>query len=546
MAAMGSWAQQVPSAGAQLQQIPVAPILPTTPAPDSQPAVAQPQPISGADTRPVLVQVIVFTGNLVFAAPELEQSSGFNPGTRYTLADLRKLASKVTAHYRDRGYFLAQTLLPAQDITEGMVRFTVMEGHYGQIGLDNQSGVADGVANALLQGLQDTGAVNQEKLERHILLLNDLPGVQARSTLRPGSTPGTADLLVNLAAGSRVNGSVEADNQGNHYTGVYRLGAAMYVNELLGWGDVASVRLLSSGEGLSYGRAAYQLTAGTATLGLAASSLYYRVGESFASLQSSGSAQTGTVFTSYPLVRARRQNLSIQWSLDYKDFDDRTGAGSPSHTTKNSRRHTLGLKGDFQDGQSNAAGRYALSWAHGTINLQDATTRDNDASSAQSNGDFDKLGYSFSWQQENPEKRTLYVSVTGQAASKNLDASEKFSLGGPGGVRAYPSGEASGDEGLVLTLEVRTPWPALSQYLAGTAQAVAFIDVGTELPNKNPWDAGASAKRRTLSGTGVGLNFASTAKWTTSAYCAFKLGDETASAAPDAAWRLWFQAAKFF
>ena len=246
------------------------------------------------------------------------------------------------------------------------------------------------------------------------------------------------------------------------------------------------------------------------------------------------------------MLRSRQQNLSVQWSLDHKDFNDRTGAGSPSQATKTTQIHTLGLKGNHQDAMGQRALQYNAAWAMGTLSLQDATTRNNDAITAQSNGAFDKLVYGVSWQQELAQKRSLYLSLNGQSASKNLDASEKFSLGGTGGVRAYPAGEASGDEGFVLTMEGRVPWPALSQYLAGSAQAVAFIDTGTATANKSPWDSGASTKRRTLSGAGFGLNFTSPNKWTATAYCAVKVGDEVATSAPDATWRVWLQAAKFF
>lgn len=546
LAALGAWAQQPPTAGTQLQQIPQAPRLPepssTT---DSQAVEAPVQPPINANTQAVMVRTLTLDGNRVFGSADLVRISGFNPDTLYTLEELRQLAAKVTAHYHRHGYFLAQTVIPAQDITEGVVRFTVLEGRIGAIRLNNQSGVADQVATALLQGLQGAEATTKAALERSLLLLNDLPGTRAHSILRPGTAPGTADLQLNLTTGSGTSGSVEADNQGNHYTGTYRLGTALYVNELLGWGDVASVRILTSGEGLTYGRASYQALAGSTTVGLAASSLYYRLGGAFANLQSTGTAMTSTLYASYPLVRARRQNLSAHWAMDSKDFDDRTGAGTPSQNRKRVQNHTAGLKGNRQDERNSSSVQYALSWTHGTIDLQEATTRSNDAITAQSNGDFDKLAYSLSWLQESPAKRSLHINLSGQFASKNLDASEKFSLGGSGGVRAYPAGEASGDEGVILTLEGRTPWPAMSQYLAGAAQAVAFVDMGSEMPNKNAWGTGSST-RRSLYGMGFGLNFTSPSKWTASAYCAFKLGDETATSAPDATWRLWLQAAKYF
>ena len=538
-------AQQTPNAGTQLQQIPASPSL-STKQPDFGPDAKQAQPSVESSGPKVLVEALTLAGNQTFTTQELVQASGFIAGRYYTLSELRQMAAKVSSYYRERGYFLAQALVPAQEIANGVVQLKVLEGRLGQVELSNASEVSDRTASSLLAGLQDASPATQAQLERRILLLSDLPGVLARSTLRPGTTPGTADVMVQLAAGPKVGGSLELDNQGNHYTGANRLGASLYVNEPMGWGDMASARLLTSGEGLSYGRVAYQSLVGPFTVGVATSSLYYQLGGAFARLESSGTAHTGSAFASYPFLRSRQQNLSVQWSLDHKDFNDRTGAGSPSQATKTTQIHTLGLKGNHQDAMGQRALQYNAAWAMGTLSLQDATTRNNDAITAQSNGAFDKLVYGVSWQQELAQKRSLYLSLNGQSASKNLDASEKFSLGGTGGVRAYPAGEASGDEGLVLTMEGRVPWPALSQYLAGSAQAVAFIDTGTATANKSPWDSGASTKRRTLSGAGFGLNFTSPNKWTATAYCAVKVGDEVATSAPDATWRVWLQAAKFF
>jgi hemolysin activation/secretion protein len=47
----------------------------------------------------------------------------------------------------------------------------------------------------------------------------------------------------------------------------------------------------------------------------------------------------------------------------------------------------------------------------------------------------------------------------GQLASKSLDSSEKFALGGAKGVRAYPHGESSADEVCVANVEMRYAIP---------------------------------------------------------------------------------------
>ena len=89
------------------------------------------------------------------------------------------------------------------------------------------------------------------------------------------------------------------------------------------------------------------------------------------------------------------------------------------------------------------------------------------------------------------------LTLNGQQAGKNLDSSEKFSLGGISGVRAYPQGEASGDEGLKATLELRH---------SANWQIAAFYDAGTVKTNKNPFGVAGAANSKSLSGAGFGIN----------------------------------------
>ena len=60
--------------------------------------------------------------------------------------------------------------------------------------------------------------------------------------------------------------------------------------------------------------------------------------------------------------------------------------------------------------------------------------------------------YYSQWINENLNFKT---SGLAQFSNKNLDSSEQLSLGGITGVRAYPSGEASGDQGYKLTTELQ-------------------------------------------------------------------------------------------
>src|SRR5690606_20459186 len=127
--------------------------------------------------------------------------------------------ARITAHYRRHGYLLARAYLPAQDIHDGEVEIAVLEGRLGEIGIDNTSRVGASTINHHVDRIETAGAVQGRNLERSLLLLNDLPGVDVRSTLQPGATVGTADLGIQVRATSGIDGSVDADNFGNRYTG---------------------------------------------------------------------------------------------------------------------------------------------------------------------------------------------------------------------------------------------------------------------------------------------------------------------------------------
>jgi len=542
-----AWAQQKPTAGTELQQIAPAPAAPAR-APELRMPADAPPASASADARKVLVKKLTVAGATVWTADELVRASGFVPGGQYTVSALHALAAKITALYRSRGYFLAQTYLGAQDITDGTVQLTVVEGRIASVNLQNASQVSDGVAHALADPLRtDTAPAQLAPMERNLLLLTDLPGVQVKSVLKPGATPGTTELWLDLAPGPRVSGSVEADNQGNTYTGSNRVGASVAFNEPTGHGDVATARVLTSGEGLAYGRVSYQTRVGSVNAGLAYTTMHYQLGGDLANTQSSGDANVGSVYLLYPLLRSRAYNLAFQADVESKDYSDRVGTGSPANNSdKNDATGELSLKGNYQDASGSTFGNYVLGWAHGNLTLQGADAQQVDANSASTQGAWDKFTFTVARQSPLLQDTDLYFSVGGQWASKNLDASEKFSLGGANGVRAFPTGEAPGDDGILATLESRTPLPGLSESLSGRVQLVTFVDAGQVVVNQNPWSSSNGANIQTLKGAGLGLNYVNSSNLLVRAALAFKLGDEVATSAPDANERFWLQLSKAF
>lgn len=537
-----AWAQQPPVAG-QLQQIPPA-AVPQRPAADIRIERPEPSTDAVAEGASIRVDALRVTGATLFTEAELVAASGFAPGQDLTLPELRNTAARITRFYNDRGYVLAQAYLPAQNVVGGAVTIAVVEGRYGAIDLRNQSGVSDALAGGMLDGLNRGDPVAMAPLERRLLLLSDIPGVVVHSTLSPGTDVGSSNLTVDLTRAPRIYGSLEADNAGNRYTGAHRFGGSVNLANATGLGDLLSLRLLASTDGLAYGRAAWQAPLGDATVGVAYTHMQYDLGREFSVLDAGGTADIVSVFASYPLIRSRTANLYALASLDAKFLSDEIGLVSQV-SDKEIRAATAGLRWDSRDGLGGGGWNAgSLSWTSGELDIESPLERAADAMSARSQGGFSKLQYAVSRLQTISGPLSIYGALRGQLATDNLDSSEKMGLGGAYAVRAYPEGEAYGDEGYIATLEARLMLDPWTRPLPGQFQVIAFVDGGEIDFARHPWFSGPNHARR--SGGGIGVNWFGPDDLIVRAAYARRFNDQISTSAPDEKGRAWFQIVKLF
>lgn len=537
------FAQQVPSAGSQLQQIPPVPVSEQA-SPRLEIEQGEKTVNTETDTATISVNALRVDGATIYSESDLIALTGFQPKSELSLSDLRAMAEKIADYYHDNGYFVARAYLPAQDIDNGVVTIAVIEGRYGKVILKNESSLNDDVANNMLSGLNSGDIIASEPLESRLLMLSGVPGVNVKSTLVPGATFGTSDLIVEVLPGRSISGSIDADNAGSRYTGEYRLGSTVNLNNVTGRGDVVSLRAITSGSGMNYARISYQTPVGKATVGVAYSKLNYKLGREFESLRANGTAEVASIYGSYPLIRSRNTNLSAQLAMDFRTFQDRIDSTS-SVTDKKAEVLTASLVGDHRDniGRGGVTG-YSVGLTTGNLDIETPSARAFDAMTAQTNGHYNKLAFSALRLQNLTEILSLYGAISGQLASKNLDVSEKLALGGMYGVRAYPVGEAYADEGYLATVEARFLLARFSEHMLGRMHFIVFADTGTVTINKDPWFVGDN--RRTLSGAGIGLTWVDPGNFAIRTYYAQKLGNEVATSAPDKSGRFWIQAVKYF
>lgn len=381
----------------------------------------------------VLVKRFQLSGNRQFDDRRLLALLHDLPGQELNLSQLHAAAARIGDFYREKGYVLARAFLPAQEIQDGTVRIEVLEGRYGRIELHNTSRTLDRVLLRPLSALERDTAVQGSELERALLLLSDIPGLQAKGTLLPGQAQGTTDLRVEARPGPLVGGRLEADNYGGRYMGEYRLGTTLDFNSPLRLGDQARLSLLGSDRHQRYYRAAYQLPLGSrgTRIGLAHAETTYRLVRDFSRLDAHGRAITDSLFVSQPLLRSRSLSLSTQLQYENKrlrDDQERTGR----HSRKEIRLWTASISGNAQDrlfggGQSG----FSLAYAHGQLAIDSAEERLLDRYTIGTAGSFDKIMLNAVRLQHLGDRLQLFAQLNAQWSGGNLDSAEQFDMGGP-------------------------------------------------------------------------------------------------------------------
>lgn len=426
-------------------------------------------------------------------------------GAPLTQDNLQKATEKITALYQKNGY-LAVAEMPAQDLTSGWAEVKVMEAKFaGTVMEDPQRQLANTqLPIAMVEHVQPKGAlVSLTALDKAAALMTEIPGVEAKISLRPGENVGETQAVATIMPGKPIDASVTLDNAGAKATGELRESAKVTLNNPLKMGDSASVQLLHS-EGLEFQKFSYNVPVGPAgwRAGVNTSSMQYKVvTPEFEALNAKGPSSTTGVDLTIPLVRENFDNVTLQLAYDQKKFKNEAIDVVQSKYSGNAL--TAYLEANHNNGQGGETSASAQV-VKGTIDLSGSTPAHQaaDAATTQTEGDYKKLRVALTHKQDLDAENTVVISGQSQWANKNLDGSERFFLGGMQGVRAYPTSEGGGSLGQLLSLE----WQKHFNMNQNKWTAAGFYDTGHVTVNKNNnFTHAASPNQYSLSGAGLWL-----------------------------------------
>ena len=542
-------AQTTPDAGSLLREAERKPLRLPNPVPQ-----AVPKAPAGPEMGAVRVQVKAFriSGNTLISEADLQAVLLPWVGKETSFAELQQATNAVAEAYRARGWF-ARPQLPAQDVNDGVVSIHIIEGRLGAVRLDDggkELRTDRAMVTDTMTARQKSGdPLNLDALDRSTNILNDTPGVAVATILAPGQNTGDTDAVVKVQDKPLYSGTAMLDNQGARSTGADKISVSLMMDSPRGIGDQIALNGNTS-EGSQYLKLAYALPWGRdgARVGASTSAMRYTLIGDLASLNARGDAQTFGVNTSYPLLRSGTKNIAFAAALDRKTYYNE--ASQLATSQKVADVVLLALSGDLLDGLGQGGmTMWGINLTAGQINLSgNATNQGADRVGANTEGNYQKWGYNLARLQRLSDKTSLWASFSGQSAAKNLDSSEKFSLGGASGVRAYPLSEGSGDDGWLATLEVR-------YNLLPELQISVFYDQGQiKLSHDNAYTGAPVVNEASLKGYGVGLSWTQSGNYAVRASLAHRI-DDNPLASPingkdgDGSLtldRLWFTATKFF
>jgi hemolysin activation/secretion protein len=239
------------------------------------------------------------------------------------ICDIRDRAATIL---RGQGY-LAAVRVPPQRIEDGVVRLDILAARMTRIEVRGDAGANEGLLQRTLSRLDDQPLFNIKAAERYLLLARDIPGMDARLTLRPGGAPGEVigEVLVTRVP---VLFDVNVQNLGSHDVGRWSGAVRARFAGLTGMGDLTTLAFYATPDldEQKVVQVAHELRVGREGLRIGGSYTYAWTRPDVAGLPIKSNTQVVSLFAAYPLTLTQAHRLTLAGGIDLIDQDIALGA----------------------------------------------------------------------------------------------------------------------------------------------------------------------------------------------------------------------------
>jgi hemolysin activation/secretion protein len=476
------------------------------------PAPVESQQISDAQRAQLekakfVLQSLDLEGATVFSPADFTPLYEAKIGQTISLLDAKEIANKITDMYRDKGYILSQAIVPAQTVTDGVLKIRAVEGYISTVVFEGSA--SDAAEQASLQTYADKISSDRPAqmadIERYMLLMNDMPGATVTGLIRPAQdTVGAADLVLTVHE-KKYEGSYQFDNRGSRYIGPWQHTFMLGANSLIDSFDHTQVRVETADPfkelfGIEAEHDEILDSEGT-KLSLLGSHTRTQPGGDLSQLNVIGNSDLLEAKLSHPFVRLRQDSVVGRIAFDVHNTTTDVFSNEALATDR-LRIARVGGNYSFLD-TARGSDSIDVQLSQG-MNIFNATSSGDARSNAFGDSAFTKTNFDLSRLQQLPHKLSLLTSATGQYSFDPLLTDEQFSLGGTEYGRAFDPGEVLGDSGIAGKAELRYSDSVGEAYFQ-TYQLYGFFDVGEVWIRNSP--AGASPVSLSSTGVGTRVNF---------------------------------------
>lgn len=397
-------------------------------------------------------------------------------------ADIQAVMRDLDAAYADRGYITSKTYIPPQNLQDGSLTLTMLEGKVEDILLidtEKQIDNARGARQLASAFPKAKGRLFQLRdFEQGLDQMNRLASVEAILKLQPGEMPGGSYVIVQRVQNDRLRGYARLDNQGSETTGRNRLSFDLEVDDLFGANDAwifgysgsENTNALSLNGSLPYGYWTFETEL--------AYSEYLTPLNALSELF--GTSHTAGIKARLMTHRDQTSTTEVNFGLRIRKSD--RFINDARLTPQNLSTISLGAK-HLRLGET-ARNSFDATLMFGTPLLgadKDAPGSGSDIPRAQ----FFKIEAGWQRQAALGRAGTWVSDLRAQLSPHTLYGAEQMSLGSYSTVRGYENSVATGDMGaylrndLYLTPAIWTFLPeTLAEKLAGKTQTHLFLDMG--------------------------------------------------------------------
>lgn len=415
-------------------------------------------------------------------------------------ADLRAIARKAEEIYRQAGYPFVAVVVPPQEIVDGIVDFTVVEGRISDLTVVGDNPTARRQATGAFQPLLDREPLSGADLQRSYELARTTPGLSIAGALRRGSKPGGMDLVVQTRRRD-WRAYVNTNNLFSDPVGPWGVlvGADFYGASM--YGDQTSFQAYTTYETdeqqvlrFSHSR---RINAVGTTVSLSYIWAQASPQGSVAPLDLATDVNAGRLEVSHPLVL--RPSLTVWASAAFDYSDQMTDVFTSVPITEDKTRvASLQVSGQWRPRDDRTV-HFAAEIRRGLDVLDASELGQPLASRPEGNPEALVIRASFDGEMAMSDRWRVFGRFEGQSSDDPLLAPEEYGLGNLSIGRGYDPGSALGDSAAAVTLESRWgPYPIVN----GRFRYAPFVFYdGVRYWNEDTF----GVRARTVTSAGVGL-----------------------------------------